>query len=270
MKRVTTNLILIAAVGMGTPAAAQTANENAVFAKAVTASAKSGRAHIYQCKGASGAFDQDDHHPTELARIAKEMANGDEIVVAKRFGCRRSNDAGPSDAFSGGNLLAIGPRTTDAIWLVGEVSENYPQSTGYTFEAIVRIPIAPSAAAAAPASKIVKSGSSVMLAAASEADASYMKKVGSRKMAGSDEGSGYDVCPSEGAVTVVLDAGGVAPQDIRGERMEELMHTKKCVQGDHLLTGIKARRYVSSMGTYWYGAKGIENGHPVDVIVWVN
>lgn len=129
------------------PAAAQTAREQAVYDMAVQAFGKSGRIRLYQCKGPSGRYDGEDHHAEALTRIAREMADGDEEAVAARSGCRRYDD-GPSQAYFGTKLIGQAAQSADAIWLVGEVTESHPQATGYTFEAIVRIPTTPRAAAA--------------------------------------------------------------------------------------------------------------------------
>lgn len=255
------------------PAQAQTAQDNAVFDRSVQAFSRSGRAHIYQCKGPDGQFDRETHHVSDLIRIAREMAAGDEMGVARRRGCRQSNEGGPSSAFSGNELFALAARTTDAVWLIGEVTESYPQSTGYSFEAIVRIPMTPAPAKAAtstPARPASAPAPGAITPAAREADAIYMKRDGTRKMAGSDEGSGYNVCPTADQVTAVIDAGAAAPADVRDERMLNAMTARRCRQGNHLLTGFHARRYVESMGTYWYGGQGVENGKPVQVIVWIN
>jgi len=255
----------IAALGCAMPAKAQTARDNEVFDSTVQAFAGSGRAHIYQCKGPSGKFESETHHGPALVGIARELAAGAAVAVARRSGCQRSNDAGPSKAFSGETLHAVAVRTADAVWLIGDLNESYPQATGYSFEGIVRIPMTRPATSAAPAA-----GPSVTTPAAREADAVYMKRDGTRKMAGSDEGSGYNVCQTADQVTAVIDAGTVAPEDVRDERMLDIMAARKCRQGNKVLTGFHARRYVESMGTYWYGGQGVEDGRTVQVIVWIN
>jgi hypothetical protein len=134
-----------AVAASATPAVAQTAREQAVFDMAVQAFGKSGRIHLYQCKGPSGRYDGEDHHDEALTGIAREMAAGDEGAVAARSGCRRYDD-GPSQAYFGTKLIGQAAQSADAIWLVGEVTESHPQATGYSFEAIVRIPTTPRAA----------------------------------------------------------------------------------------------------------------------------
>jgi hypothetical protein len=279
MNRLMTIALAVAATLGAMPAAAQTDRDNAVFDQSVRAFAGSGRGRIYQCKGTTGDYVADDHHPQRLVAIAKAMAVGDERTVAARSGCRLSNDAGPSKAFSGDKLLAMATRTADAVWLVGQVSENYPQSTGYTFEAIVRIPLAQRPATAVtrtstiPASAAAASAvrpDRLTNAAAAEADADYMRQAGSRRMGGSDEGSGYDVCPSAAAIDVVIDAGFATHEDIRDERIMDVGKAKGCRQGNALLTGIRARRLLTSMGTHWYAASGIEKGRPVEVLIYIN
>lgn len=265
--------MMIAMLGAAMPAQAQTARDNEVFDSTVQAFAGSGRAHIYQCKGPSGDFESETHHVSALVAIAREMATGDELAVARRSGCRRTNDAGPSKAFSGETLHAMAVRTTDAVWLVGDLNESYPQATGYSFEGIVRIPMAQPAsrAVAAQATPTVPAaGQSATTPAAREADAAYMRRGGTRKMAGTDEGSGYDVCQNADQVTAVMDAGKAASADVRDERMLGLLSARKCRQGDKVLTGFHARRHVESVTTYWYGGQGMENGRPVEVIVWNN
>lgn len=106
--------------------------------------------------------------------------------------------------------------------------------------------------------------------AAAEASRHYEKRDGSHRMAGTDEGGGYDVCPSAAAVTSIIDAGTVAPADVQDERMEEAKATLHCRQGSRLLTNIKVRRYVQTDGTAWYGGTGTEAGKLVNVLVWMN
>lgn len=246
--------------------------DDLVFDRTVEAYATSGRAHIYQCKGPTGEYRAEDQHSAKLVRIAKEMSAGDEVAVAARSGCMRYNPK-PTRALSGDRLLALADKTPDAIWLIGEVAESYPEATGYTFEAIVRIPRTPpaqpgmrAAVMATPAKPLEGSAG----AAVARVDADYMRRFRTRSMGGSDEGSGYDVCPSAAAIDAVLDTGTATAEDVRDERMMEASKRKGCHQGDHLLSGIRARRHVESMGTHWYAATGIEKGRPVNVIVWTN
>lgn len=254
------------------PASAQTARDNAAFDQAVQAFTRSGRARIYQCKGPDGKIDSQTRHFPRLVAIAREMGAGDEMAIARREGCRLANDAGPSEAFSGDGLFDMAVRTSDAAWLVGEVTESYPQATGYSFEAIVRIPMPPPAARPTQDATVRPAASApgVISPAAREADAVYMKREGTRTMAGSDEGGGYNVCPTADQVSEVLDAGKAAPAHLRDERMLDAMKARKCRQGDNILTGFHARRYVEAMGTYWYGGQGVENGKTVQVVVWIN
>lgn len=247
--------------------------DDLVFDKTVEAYATSGRAHIYQCKGPSGKYHPDDQHSAKLVRIAKEMSAGDEVAVAARSGCKRFNPK-PTKALSGDRLLALADKTPDAIWLVGEVVESYPEATGYTFEAIVRIPrsVPPSQPGirTSVTTAAVKPADGRDATISTAVDADYMRRFRTRRMGGSDEGSGYDVCPSAAVIDTVFDTGVAAPEDVRDERMMNAGKRKGCRQGNDLLTGIKARRHVESLGTHWYAATGVEKGRPVNVIVWTN
>lgn len=272
--------IAVAAMATASQAGAQAIGErpartesDIVFDTTVEAYARSGRAHIYQCKGPAGDYRSQDHHPEKLVRIAKEMSTGDEVIVAARSGCKLYNPD-PTKALSGDKLLALADKTPDAIWLVGEVVESYPQATGYTFEAIVRIPrSAPPALPGVRTQTVATAanpadGRSETISAAVDAD--YMRRFKTRRMGGSDEGSGYDVCPSTAAIDAVFDTGAASAEDVRDERMINAGKRKGCRQGNDLLTGIRARRHVEAMGTHWYAGTGVEKGRPVTVIVWMN
>lgn len=244
-----------------------------VFDRTVEAYATSGRAHIYQCKGPNGKYRAEDQHSAKLVRIAKEMSAGDEVAIAARSECMLYNPK-PTKALSGDRLIALADKTPDAIWLVGEVTESYPGATGNTFEAIVRIPrSAPPARpgvrtqAVATTANPADARSGTISAAA---DADYMRRFRTRRMGGSDEGSGYDVCPSAAAIDAVFDTGAASAEDVRDERMMNTGKKKGCRQGNDLLTGIKARRHLEAMGTHWYAGTGVEKGRPVTVIVWMN
>lgn len=266
MKIVMRTALALAALCIAGAATAQTAEEAKVFDQVVRAFAKSGRAHIYQCRGPSGGYDSQDHHPEALARIARAMAAGDERRIAAGSGCRLYND-GPTEFLYGTKLIGQAARTADAVWLIGEVTESYPQATGYTFEAIVRIPMTPHPAASVPA---VGTTASAVTPDARRADAEYFALYNTRSLAGTTEDGGWLSCPDAGAIDKALDAGASAPLPRRDERMEAALRAAGCRTGTRLLTGIRVRRHVPSEGTEWYAATAVVGGRPVHAVLWLH
>lgn len=245
------------------PAAAQTAKDHETFKVAVKAFTKSGRARLYQCKGPDGDYYSQTHHPERLVAIAKAMSAGDEIGVAERSGCRRSNDNGPTDAFSGEKLIAQATRDAQAVWLVGEVTESYPHATGYTFEGIVRIPMPTRPAAVTAASTIPSTDPAV-----AKADAEFYALRNTRTIRSTDE-SGFFVCPNQAALDAALDASRRLSAPQRDLRTADILTKNGCREGKGTITGIRVTRMVEGTDVTWHGSSAVAAGKRQPIVFWL-
>lgn len=100
------------------------------------------RLRVYECPGASSGADKSrggDLLKLRRALVALSGAGGAEASVARSIGCEPMQSA-TSTIFIIERLSAP-IRTKDAEWMVAKITLSEPGATGYSFDAVIRLPL---------------------------------------------------------------------------------------------------------------------------------
>ncbi|MGT2513854.1 hypothetical protein ACVOMT_05985 [Sphingomonas panni] len=239
------------------PAVAQNGSADETFARAVKAFTKSGRARIYDCSPKKAGLDEADRQTGRLVAIAKRMSTGSEKQVAASSNCELVSTTKPSDIFHGIKFTTQAIQDSGAMWLVGDVVESYPQATGYTFEAIVRIPTTPQ-----PANQSVASPP------ANSDDAKFFEVQGTRTISSSEE-SGFFVCPSDAASANVMAAAKRLSPSKRDSETAGMLMKAGCREGRGTITGIKVAKLLKGEDVTWHHSSANFRGKAQSIVFWL-
>lgn len=213
---------------------------------------------VYQCPGASSDFGASKRNlPLLLSATKKLAAGGDaaEIATAKSAGCTPIKYGKPG-LLSWEEKLSGPEKGATSEWLTAVVTESAPGATGYTFDAVIRLPLS----TRLPTPQ----------AAAARADADFMKTYGERILSGGNEQGGYFLCPSIEAANMALASLAEFPESERDDQADFRTEQVGCKSGQAPVYNVRAFRRIGVTQTHWYVGTGTLRGKPVSLLFWAN
>ena len=104
---------------------------------------EAGSLRAYQCPGYSSAYGGQVRNLPLLAATSRKLAVAGaekERATAKTLGCERYS-ASRSSVLAWEERLSVFTRGRDAEWLVASITDVSPGATGYTFDAVIKLPL---------------------------------------------------------------------------------------------------------------------------------
>lgn len=249
-------IYILCSIIFSSVAYANTANQ--IFERDIEQSSRDGSVLIYYCNNNETSSDL----KKILHEKMKALSNSsNELETAKSIGCVVASD-NPIAEYSGSELYD-GPYVNDGMsWYTAEVIESQPETTGFNFPAIVRIPNRKNAGSVAhPAIHVEKSW---------KVDEDFYNMYFTREIdAANPDDVGYFTCESQQDLFKITKSAKNIAISKRNHFITTKLKASGCRERRGKLHDIKAVAVTQGDTVKWYQITAMEGRSQVAAMLWM-
>jgi hypothetical protein len=235
--------------------------DQARFEREIDRSSEAGTVLIYQCKRPNGIVS-----PADIKRALQinmiELSNSnDEKETARQLGCLVMSD-NPLAEYAGVELYDGPYNVEEMTWYTGEVVESQPETTGYNFPGIIRIPNQKNSGSISHPRFYVEKAWKV--------DKEFYDTYFTREIdAANPDDVGYFTCASQRVLLDITNSSQNIPVAKRSAFITGKLKASGCRERRGKLHDIKAIAVTQADSAKWYQITAMEGSDQVAAMLWM-